>query len=171
MDRRAGRFVVLAVAIALVAGGALYLRRHNGGTPAQNDRYDYAGAFENLGPADKSPIVEIPRIAGKTPEELRALLGAPERCETTLYSSRCRYSPGRIEVVFIDGRADWMTVADFGETPFTPAAVKRMGLPEAPPAARDGEQMQWSDLAGLKSVQIVGDGKRIEFARVKARTN
>ncbi|MBX6420199.1 MAG: hypothetical protein IRZ06_04200 [Nevskia sp.] len=141
------------------------------GTSMAQDRYDYAAAFENLRAVDRTPIVEIPAIAGKTPEELRALLGAPEICETTRYSSRCRYSPGQTEVVFIDGRADWITVADFGETPFAPQALMRLGLPQAPPVARDAEQMQWSELAGLKRVQLVGDGKRIEFARVKARTD
>ncbi len=165
---RGRKLVGAAIAILVLLAAAFFaLRRHGG---ASSDGYDYAAAFESLDASSTAPVVKIPEIAGKSPDELRAALGPPESCETSLYSSRCTYAPGRTEVVFIAGKADWITVNDLGETKLDPAALGRLGLPASTPLVRSEAQLGWKDVAGLKEVSLVGSGDRVEFARVKVLT-
>jgi hypothetical protein len=135
---------------------------------AISDQYDYAAAFEAQAPGSTAAVVKIGDIVGRTPDELKAVLGAPLGCETSLYSSRCQYSTGATEVVFIDGKADWITVKALGDTRLEPAALPRIGLPQRKPAITEPTRLVWTDIEGLREVQAVGDGERLEFIRVKA---
>ena len=165
---RGRKLIGAVIAIVTVLAAAFFgLRRHQA---SPSDGYDYAAAFESLDAGSAAPVVKIPEIAGRSMEELRALLGPPERCEASRYSSRCTYAPGRTEVVFIAGKADWITVNELGETPFKPAALGRLGLPASTPLLSSEAQLGWKDVAGLKEVSLVGSGERVEFARVKVAT-
>lgn len=160
------RVVGSGIAVLLLAGlGAFAWWRWGG---PMGDRYDYAAAFEAQAPGSTAEVVRIGEIAGRTPDQLKAVLGAPLGCEDSLYSIRCNYSPGATEVVFIDGKADWITVKALGETKLDPAALPRIGLAQTPPAITEPTRLLWSNLAGLREVQAVGDGERVEFIRVKA---
>jgi hypothetical protein len=166
----AGRKTIVVAVILLAALGAavVWTLRPRGAAPAED--YDYAAAFESLDAASSAPVVKIPEIAGKSAEQLRALLGPPEYCESSLYSSRCSYAPGRTEVVFIDGKADWITVNELGETPLGPQALRRLGLPPSAPQLSAAGQLAWTGLAGLKQLSLIGEGDRLEYARVKVST-
>jgi hypothetical protein len=61
-------------------------------------------------PAFAAPIVEIKRIAGKPEAEVSKALGPSAKCETIKQGKRCAYRDGQVEVVFIGGKADWMTI-------------------------------------------------------------
>ena len=161
--KRTASFAGIAVVVVALAAAAWW----RWGVP-MGDRYDYAAAFEAQAPGSTAAVVRIADIVGKTPDELKATLGAPLGCETSLYSSRCHYSTGATEVVFIDGKADWITVKALGETKLDPAALPRIGLPQRKPQTREPTQLLWTDIEGLREVRAVGDGERVEFIRVKA---
>ncbi len=156
----------LALVLVVVAAVVLIARDHQ--KPA--DDYDYAAAFEASAPGSTAPILKITDVVGKTADELRAVLGPPENCETSLYSSRCTYAPGQTEVVFIDGKADWITINALGETVFDAAALARIGLSETKPTERSETELLWTSLPGLRELRVVGDGARIDFIRIKARS-
>lgn len=137
---------------------------------ATADDYDYEAAFETPAPGSDRPVIRIAEIAGRTPDELAQRLGPAEHCEASLHSSRCSYAPGRTEVVFIDGHADWITVNEPGETPFAPAALARLGLAESMPTERSDAELIWTALPGLREVRVVGDGEHVEFIRIKVRS-
>jgi hypothetical protein len=163
MKRVVGWVLAVCTVLALTAFSWLQWGRSMLG-----DDYDYAAAFEAQAPGSTAAVVKIGEIVGKTPDELRATLGAPLSCEASLYSTRCSYSPGATEVVFIDGRADWITVKALGETKLDPAALPRIGLPQSKPKISEPTRLVWTDIEGLREVQAVGDGDQLEFIRVKA---
>jgi hypothetical protein len=55
-------------------------------------------------------LFNIPKIAGKTQIEVEALLGEPVFCAQAGSASNCSFKENEIEIVFIDGKADWITV-------------------------------------------------------------
>lgn len=55
-------------------------------------------------------LFNIPKIAGKTEEEVEALLGEPVFCAQSESARNCSFKENEIEIVFIDGKADWITV-------------------------------------------------------------
>ena len=60
--------------------------------------------------------VSVPDIAGKKPQEITKILGDPTAKETVNPSGtpcpcdKLTYKNGQIEIVFIKGRADWITI-------------------------------------------------------------
>lgn len=132
----------------------------------QQDDFDYAAAFERpeAGETTEPPgvILRIPELAGRTAAELEGRLGAPGRCEDSLYSRRCRYSHAATQVLFIDGKADWFLVP-FGDSgyPLVPEALAALGLPEGKPTQSSKRELVWEGLAGYREVRLVADNQGI----------
>ncbi len=55
-------------------------------------------------------LFDIPMIAGKTEAEVEALLGEPVFCAKSESALNCSFQENEIEIVFIDGKADWIAV-------------------------------------------------------------
>ncbi len=62
---------------------------------------------------DAGVLFNIPKIAGKTEIEVEALLGEPVFCAQSESARNCSFHENEIEIVFIDGKADWITL--YGE--------------------------------------------------------
>lgn len=55
-------------------------------------------------------LFDIPKLAGKTQAEVEVLLGEPIFCAKSESALNCSFQEDEIEIVFIDGKADWITV-------------------------------------------------------------
>lgn len=55
-------------------------------------------------------LFDIPMIAGKTEAEVEALLGEPVFCAKPESALNCSFQENEIEIVFIDEKADWISV-------------------------------------------------------------
>lgn len=162
------RNMILAAAFLIAAAAALWVVWELIGD--QTEDYDYAAAFESLDPASGAPLFRIADVAGHTEAELAVVLGPPWDCESSLYSRRCRYSPGSTEVVFIGGKADWLTVRSPGEVAFDASALGRIGLSDRKPDQTTAEELIWTGLGGLREVRVIGniDGVRMLLVKVKS---
>ena len=161
----------LAVLLVVLAAGWWFSGRTPGSNaPADGDDYDYAAAFESLDPGSSAPLFRIADIAGKAEAEVAAVLGPPWNCESTLHSRRCSYAPGSTEIVYIDGKADWLTVTALGESPLDDALLMRIGLKAAKPGSASDEERVWTGLSGLREVRAYGSPERAQFLRVKVKS-
>ncbi len=171
MRKDYGRFAALAILVVVVAAAAFWgLRDWQGSGPADGDDYDYAAAFESLDPDSGAPLFRIGEVAGRSEAELATVLGPPWDCESSLYSRRCRYAPGGTEVVFIDGKADWLTIRSPGEVGFDASALTRIGLAAKKPDQTTAEELIWTDLGGLREVRAVSDGNGVQLLRIKVKS-
>jgi hypothetical protein len=55
-------------------------------------------------------LFDIPKIAGKTQTEVETLLGEPVFCAKSESALNCSFQENEIEIVFMDGKADWISV-------------------------------------------------------------
>lgn len=55
-------------------------------------------------------LFNIPKIAGKTEAEVEAILGEPVFCGQSESARSCSFQENEIEIVFIDGKADWIII-------------------------------------------------------------
>lgn len=136
---------------------------------ARSDGFDYEAAFENL--PESADIAAAPvrlgAFAGKRRDEAEAVVGKPYDCEQSLYSERCRYPQG-VEIVYIDGRADWITVSlGYGRHPLAAETLQQLGIPAAPPQQADAHRLRWNQLPGLRELELVGDDNGAMYARIK----
>lgn len=163
---KTGLLALAGLLLVAVIGVAVWL-----GNRESADSFDYVAAFEQPANAAEGGVVDVKALAGRSFDQVAALLGAPSDCEQALHSRRCSYAQAPVEIVFIDGRADWMTVRVYdGELMLAPEALARFGLPVSDPVESDVNQSIWRDIAGLKEVRLVGDENGVMYARIKALT-
>ena len=160
--------LLLVPLLILALGAAWWLQREG-----RLDRFDYEAAFER--PAEAAAAgaakLDLAAFAGKPRDVVREVLGEPERCEPALHSERCRYPVARVEITFIDGLADWITVPlRYGDAPFDAAILARYGLPSREPDELDEHQNVWRDLGGYREVRLVGSDSGALFLRIKVKT-
>lgn len=91
--------------------------------------------------ADKGPMIDVPAIMGEPRPVVDKAMGKPSKCEATKYGERCTY-PGRHQIVFIKGKADWMTL--YVDAPLSPGALSTIGFQPEPPDNRLGGDMRWN---------------------------
>jgi hypothetical protein len=125
-------------------------------------------AFASM-PVFAEVTIDIPSIANKTKSEVSVLLGDPSSCAQSKYGEKCQYSKGETEIVFINGKSDWITVEAIDSIPFTPSALKSIGLTESPPSFKNDFTMRWSGISGFLEVSIFKGSSNSDYAYIKVR--
>ena len=114
--------------------------------------------------------VDVQTIAGKSVSEVAKVLGKASGPEKTKYGSKMLYKGGKVEVVFIAGKADWITISNLTDVPFTPKAIEALGLKAAPPTFKSDIVMRWEPCGPFTSVAIFNANGRVDYAYIKTAT-
>lgn len=129
-------------------------------------------------PTDATVTILLPisEIGGKSQAEVEAVLGPASSTETTqsqgkAYPKRI-YRDGAVEVVFVDGLADWITFFPSEPLAFEPEVLRVLGLPEAKPALYNPNTViRWEAAAGLREISVFpGQGNTVHYVYVLVRT-
>ena len=115
-------------------------------------------------------IVDIPKIAGKSKKEVSSILGKESSCGKSKYGETCQYKKGETEIVYINGKADWITVEGIDNVPFSPKALTSIGLNKAKPSFQNNFTIRWSSIQGLMEVSIFKGASLSDYAYIKVRT-
>ncbi|MYM36589.1 hypothetical protein GTP38_19860 [Duganella sp. FT94W] len=115
------------------------------------------------------PLVDVTKIAGKDAKHVAHILGS-SKCSKTKYGPRCEYRNGGIEVVFIGGLADWITISNLEDVPFNADALKALGLNSARPSATRPTVIRWDSIPGFLSVSLFKGSVGSDYAYVKVKT-
>lgn len=130
----------------------------------------FASALQLLAfQAAASTILDLPQLAGRTQAEAASALGKPDRCDSTKHGPKCRWRDGALEVVFIDGKADWITVKGLSGK-VRREALGQLGLPQPNPDFVTTGEMRWTQIPGFRQVQLFGTKDGVEYAYAKVRT-
>jgi hypothetical protein len=132
-------------------------------------------------PAISAPLpllVDVSALAGKSQADVSKALGKSDECTTINPSGigkvpQCTYQNGRVEIVFIDARADWITVNDVG-LPFKKESIEAFGFKVvlAPgDTPRPDLMLYWTNYPGFININFApGASGTIDFAHFKAVT-
>ena len=119
------------------------------------------------------PLLEIKNIAGHSVKEVSTALGEATEMESIKLEGKKNpkysYKAGAIEIVFINGKADWITVTLNNGT-FDKTALGIIGLPPADPAFGNQSVMRWKDYEGLLSVSLFPKEGGIDYFYIKTAT-
>lgn len=135
-----------------------------------------APVVEKKAPSAAGVIVDVLAIAGKTGAEVDRLLGQPSSVETTKNKGKSLpvrlYRSGKVKVVFVEGKADWISVYELSPLPFAPTSLPALGLPRTDPAWRNAKVMRWTGISGLSEVSFFrGESHSVDYAYVCAFTS
>lgn len=121
-------------------------------------------------PQKPTAMFDIPSIAGKVEEQVAAALGEPNSCENIKQGKKCFYQPGETEVVFISGKADWITINALDNAPYSEDALPLLGLEKASASFSNNFVTRWSEIPGLLEVSIFPAQGHVDYAYIKTAT-
>lgn len=119
-------------------------------------------------------LINIPQLAGKNQAEVEALLGEAVFCAQSESNLNCTYQENEIEIVFIDGKADWISIyGTFRSAPYSQQlkgkekaeVLKLFGDPMYCAKAKAALRCAFRD--GDVGVEFIGD--KIDEVTVKGR--
>ncbi len=121
-------------------------------------------------------VISIPDIAGKTPQEVAKILGESTAKEVVNPSrapcpcDKLTYKNGQIEIVFIKGRADWITINNMNDAAYSKNSLPMIGIAVKDPDFSNSNVMRWSKLNGLQEISFFPSGQNIFYIYIKAFT-
>lgn len=115
-------------------------------------------------------VIDIHVIAGKSKQEVASALGKPSSCTASKYGSKYSYDKGQTEIVFIGGKADWITVEALDGISYDPAAITAFGLKATTPTFNNQFTVRWERVQGLREVSIFPIGAKVDYAYIKVVT-
>ena len=123
----------------------------------------YAGAAN----AAEYPVLNW---IGKSESEIAAILGPGEKCKDRSKGRSCEYLDNTVQIIFIDGRADWIAIGGLQDVPFNYDALRVIGLHPTPPFVHMASRMHWQHHHGLELVSVFAQGEATAFIEIRAYT-
>lgn len=117
-----------------------------------------------------SPVVDVAKLAGRNMKQVDELLKATPTCAKNKRGTKCDYQDGHIEIVYIDGKADWITVNNLEQVPFTDAAIARLGFSQKAPSFSSPMVRRWKGLPGVLEVSVFKGQAGSDYAYIKVKT-
>jgi hypothetical protein len=123
-----------------------------------------------------APVIKISNIAGKTPDEVSKILGLPTSTETVSPSrtpcpcEKNTYKNGKIEIVFMEGKADWITIKNLNDAPYSVEALTLLGIKQKSPSFSNENVIRWTNIPGLLEVSIFPVQGLVDYAYIKTAT-
>jgi hypothetical protein len=152
-------------------------------TPEKADAVENKTEAESKEPAAKpasNTIVNLSSISGKTLAEVEAVLGKAESTEKASPSGTpCKENPcdkaffqsGKYEIVFINGKADWITINNLSEYTLSETNIELLGFTLTPPVSSNTTVIRWEDVDGIGQVSFFNNGSgKIDYANIKVAT-
>lgn len=116
------------------------------------------------------PVVDVTKIAGKSEAEVANFLGKSISCEKIKQGKKCKYKKAETEIVFIQGKADWITIEGLDHIPFTNAALVTIGLKESRPVFSNNFTKRWEWIEGIRAVSLFKGESSSDYAYIKVIT-
>jgi hypothetical protein len=108
-------------------------------------------------------VLNVPALAGRSEAEVADYLGPPDPGMTSTDPTRRKlcYRGGKVEVVFVEGKAGWIKLYGTGDLPFSQQALSKLGLPvKRPTYVNSDHVMSWHNVLHLREVSLYGGGPR-----------
>ncbi|MFV8359715.1 hypothetical protein [Flavobacterium sp. LS1P3] len=134
---------------------------------------------ENENDSNKN-IIDVKTIIGKTESEIEKILGKAENSEKISPSNTpCKdipcekkfYQKNKFEIVFIDGKSDWITINNISNFDFNSENITLLGLSSTVPSFENTISIKWNDIENINDVTFFNNGEnKIEYIYIKGYT-
>ncbi|MCH8904737.1 MAG: hypothetical protein IIA45_12595 [Bacteroidetes bacterium] len=125
-------------------------------------------------------IVDVKSIAGKPLSEVEEILGSyTSKEETKVSGVGCKdnicdkyfYKDGEIEIVFINGLADWITIYKVDHLTRNKNLIQALGIEQKEPTIKAKGRLAWENIEGIKSISIFNDlDGKIQYIYIQSNT-
>lgn len=125
-------------------------------------------------------IIDVKTIIGKSETEIEKVLGIAESSEKVSPSNTpcadipCNkkfYQKNKFEIVFIDGKSDWITINNTSNFDFNSENITLLGLSSTVPNFENTMSINWKNIENINEVIFSSNGdNKIEYIYIKAYT-
>lgn len=125
-------------------------------------------------------IIDVKTIIGKSETEIEKVLGIAENSEKVSPSNTpcvdipCNkkfYQKNKFEIVFIDGKSDWITINNTSNFDFNSENITLLGLSSTVPNSENTMSINWKNIENINEVIFSSNGdNKIEYIYIKAYT-
>lgn len=130
----------------------------------------------------KELIVDILSIAGKDKITVEKVLGKPENTEKVKPSNtpcvnkgcdKLTYESGKYEVVFINDKADWITIYNVSEFDTTVVGIELLGLEITEPDFNSPlNVIRWKNIKNIKEINFFDNGSgKLNYIYIHVKTD
>jgi hypothetical protein len=115
-------------------------------------------------------IIDIPALVGKSKADVSKIIGDPLSCASSKYGEKCQFEKAETEIVFIKGRADWVTVEGLDDKPFSDSSIQLLGFKGQSSSFTNSFTKRWEPIQGLLLVSLFKGSSNSDYAYIKAYT-
>lgn len=115
-------------------------------------------------------VIDLTQIAGKSESQVSAYLGKPESCSPSKYGKKCLYQKAETEIVFINAKADWITIEGLDHVPFNANVLSSLGLKASVPSFSNSSTLRWNSVQGMLEVSVFKGASLSDYAYIKVQT-
>jgi len=137
---------------------------------------------KDLETSKKELIVNILSIVGKDRTTVEKVLGKAENTEKIKPSNtpcvnracdRLTYKSGKYEVVFINNKADWITIYNVSEFDTKAEKIELLGLKVSEPDFNSPfNVIRWKDIQNIKEINFFDNGSgKLDYIYIKGQTD
>jgi hypothetical protein len=134
----------------------------------------------SCGNSKQENIIDFRTIVGKTEIEIEKILGKAESSEkvspsgTPCKNSPCEkkfYKKNKFEIVYINGKSDWITINDVSTFTFNAENIILLGLSSTTPSSENANVIKWNNIENINEVTFFNNGEdKIDYIYIKAVT-
>lgn len=127
----------------------------------------YANSDEH--PPEESPIIiDVTKLASADKKSVANLIGEATSCTGSPYGDKCIYDRLNIEITFLKGLANLITINKLESIEYNKNAIVHLGLTSSEPQSIGVDMIRWENKQGLLSVSVFkGDNNKLSHAYVK----
>jgi hypothetical protein len=117
---------------------------------------------------EKKIIIDVSTIIGKNKTDIEKILGKPDNVEmikptnTPCQDTACEqanYQSNKFEIVFINDKADWITINQVSEHEINDESIELLALEATQPTFNSpGNVTKWNNIENIKELSIFDDG-------------
>lgn len=115
-------------------------------------------------------VLDVPALVGKSKAEVSEIIGEPISCGPSKYGEKCKFKKAETEIVFIKGKADWITIEGIDNKPFADTTLQLFGFNNQKPSYSNSFTKRWEPLEGLISFSLFKGISNSDYAYIKAYT-
>lgn len=126
-------------------------------------------------------LIKINDIVGKTLKQTEKLLGKATNidkarpsgtpCKTNGGCDKAQFQAGKYEILFINGKADWITINELFGFDLDESSIQLLGLPKSAPNVNSASLIRWVNVKGIKEITFFKNGSdKIDYIYIKAKT-
>ncbi len=119
--------------------------------------------------ADTTLLVDLKQLVGADKKTVSKLLGEANGCEPSKYGEKCSYDKLEIEIVYVNDKANFITINDLGAVDYNDHVIEHLGLNPAEPTTIGSSYLFWKNQQGLLEIKVFkGAEGKVFYAYIKA---